>query len=162
MQQDRGQAPYPLGLELTLLVVASVACMLVLGVHAGRAVATVIAGGGLVWPAAQDLVQSVPAVLGGDHHAGLPAADLPVHHGEPGPDVGLLRWCIGVVEVVLLALAGWCGVAALQRWGPARMKGVASREEAATILGASRLRTVRAVVRPDLYGAGAATSRKGS
>ena len=41
VQQDRGQAPYPVGLELTLLVVASLGCLLVLGVHAGRAAAAI-------------------------------------------------------------------------------------------------------------------------
>lgn len=151
MQQDRGSAPYPIGLEVALLSVCSVFCLMVLGVHTGRAVATVLAGGAWVWPVPQQLLVSVPAVLGGDPTAGLPAGLSSGSHGA-GPALGLLHWSVVVVELVLLAVTGWGGVAALQRWGPARMKGVASRDEAEAVLGVSRLRKVRAIVRPDLYG----------
>ena len=52
----------------------------------------------------------------------------------------LIAVCVFVLKLVL------------DRWGPARMKGMASRGEAERLLGVTRLRKVRAVVRPDLYG----------
>ena len=40
----------------------------------------------------------------------------------------------------------------VDRWGPGRLRGMASRGEAERLLGVTRLRKVRSVVRPDLYG----------
>jgi hypothetical protein len=48
------------------------------------------------------------------------------------------------VSVLLLKLI-------VDRWGPGRLRGMASRGEAERLLGVTRLRKVRSVVRPDLY-----------
>jgi hypothetical protein len=50
-----------------------------------------------------------------------------------------------VVSVLLLKLV-------VDRWGPGRLHGMASCGEAERLLGVTRLRKVRKVVRPDLYG----------
>jgi hypothetical protein len=57
-----------------------------------------------------------------------------------------------VTEVLLLAVGVWLSKLVLDRWGPGRLRGMASRGEAERLLGVTRLRKVRAVVRPDLYG----------
>jgi hypothetical protein len=60
-------------------------------------------------------------------------------------------WTV-VTEVMLLAVCAFALKMILDRWGPGRMRGMASRGEAERLLGATRLRKVRCVVRPDLYG----------
>jgi hypothetical protein len=52
--------------------------------------------------------------------------------------------------VVLLAVGVFILKLVLDRWGPGRLRGVASRGEAERLLGVTRLRKVRSVVRPDL------------
>ena len=60
-------------------------------------------------------------------------------------------WVVAT-EVVLLAVGVWLSKLVLDRWGPGRLRGMASRGEAERLLGVTRLREVRSVVRPDLYG----------
>ena len=55
-------------------------------------------------------------------------------------------------EVMLLAVAVLVLKLVSDRWGPGRLRGMASRGEAERLLGVTRLRKVRAVVRPDLHG----------
>lgn len=66
---------------------------------------------------------------------------------------GLLWTCVGLVELVIVALIGWAVKLGLDRWGPARMHGMATAAEAETLLGRTRLRRHAKVIRPDLYGA---------
>ncbi|WP_157598493.1 hypothetical protein [Phycicoccus sp. Root101] len=128
-------------------IVATV-LLLVLGIHTGRACANLVTGGGLTLPSRETLFTSVPRVIGGDAGAGLTgtAAHL------AGPTA--LRVCVAVVEALVLALTVWAATVVLGRWGPGRIHGTATREEAERLLGRSRLRKVAAVVRPDLFGKG--------
>jgi len=60
--------------------------------------------------------------------------------------------CVGTVELGLLI---GCAVAlekGLDRWGPGRLQGMATRAEAELLLGRTRLRKHAKVIRPDLYG----------
>jgi hypothetical protein len=59
-------------------------------------------------------------------------------------------WAVAT-EVMLLAVGVWLSKLVLDRWGPGRPRGMASRGEAERLLGVTRLRKVRSVVRPDLY-----------
>ena len=59
---------------------------------------------------------------------------------------------IAATELILLFVCVVLFKMVLDRWGPARMRGVASPAEAERLLGVGRLRRVRAVIRPDLYG----------
>ena len=52
----------------------------------------------------------------------------------------------------------WLGAWAYQRWGPGRMRGMATAAEAEKLLGVTRLRKVGGIVRPDLYGKHAAAT----
>ncbi|SDP61414.1 hypothetical protein SAMN04489867_3144 [Pedococcus dokdonensis] len=146
MQRARRTNPYPFTWEIPVAAVVATVLLLVLGVHAGRAVANLVAGGGLTLPSRETLFTSVPGVLGGGAGAGLTgtAAHL--------AGATAVRVWVGVAEAMVLTLTVWVGKVGLGRWGPGRIQGMASREEAARLLGRSRLRKVGAVVRPDLYG----------
>lgn len=52
-----------------------------------------------------------------------------------------------LIAAALVAAITW----GMRRWGPQRMKGMASAEQAETTLGLTRLRKVRRIIRPDLY-----------
>lgn len=144
MRQHRAD-PYPWTWELPVGVATAVGIVLVLGVHAGRGVACLLAGHGFRWTRQGSLFTALRPILSGDAGAGLAE---PV----PGVSAGVLAWSIIGVEAACLAVCLWAAREALTRWGPAAVKGVATASEAEELLGCSRLRAVRAVVRPDLYG----------
>lgn len=146
MQRERRHNPYPLTWEIPVGIACLLLLLLVLGAHGGRAAANLFAGGGLTFPPATDLFPSSIGLIQGDAGAGLshPPTDL----ASSGT---LLAW-IMAAEVLVLVLGAWAGVAAYLRWGPGRMKGMATKTQAEALLGLTRLRKTRAVVRPDLYG----------
>ena len=152
MQRARRTNPYPFTWEIPLAVVVAVVLVLVLGLHAGRSLANLFAGAGLVFTPRPALFTALPGILRGDAAAGLPAA---VTSAGVVSAAALRTWIV-VVEVAAVAGMGWAGRAALARWGPWRMQGMASPGEAERLLGLTRLRQVAAVVRPDLYGRGTA------
>ena len=115
---------------------------------AGLGAAAALAGGGWVWPGGAD---TCGAVLGG-LLTGHPGRGLPP--GLAGRVPGPAAVCSGVAiaELLILTVAGG-GAALMWRYhrpGDAR-RGMASRGEAAQVLGRSRLRTARAIIRPDLH-----------
>jgi type IV secretion system protein VirD4 len=146
MQRARRHDPYPFTWEIPAAIITGVLLVLVLGVHLGRAGANLLAGAGWGWPARGELFRALPAVLGGDGGAGLPGP----HHGGAGQTA--LWTCIGATEVLLLVLLAWVLKVGLDRWGPRRVQGMATRAQAEQMLGRTRLRKARALVRPDLYG----------
>jgi hypothetical protein len=146
MQRSRRHDPYPFTWEIPTAIIAGVLLVLVLGIHIGRAAANLLAGAGWSWPAREELFRSLPAILGGDGGAGLPRA----FHGGAGQSA--LWTSIGVCELLLLILLGWAFKIGLDRWGPHRVQGMATRAQAEQMLGRTRLRKASAVVRPDLYG----------
>ncbi|GAC1378586.1 MAG: hypothetical protein NVSMB48_00300 [Marmoricola sp.] len=113
-----------------------------------RAIAYLLAGEGLRWPAADAQVSSAFAVFAGHSTAGLPGARV------PAVDTTWLYICLATFEVLGLIVLTWAGIAALRRWGPARMLGMATRAEAQRLLGTARLRSHAGVIRPDLHGHG--------
>lgn len=144
-QRHRRTNDYPLTWEPFALAGLALVMVIVLAAHLGRALAGLVAGDGWLWPLHEDLITSVVPVLRGDPRAGLPPSATV--HATPA----LLRICVAVTE--LAALAGYVAAltALLRRWGPNRAKGMASRHEAETLLGRTRLRRVRRIIRPDLY-----------
>jgi len=146
MQRSRRNDPYPFTWEIPAAILAAVLLVLVLGVHIGRAVANLLAGAGWSWPAREELFRSLPGILGGDGAAGLPRA---LHSGAGR---SALWTSIGACELLLLILLGWAFKVGLDRWGPHRVQGMATRAQAEQMLGRTRLRKASAVVRPDLYG----------
>ena len=146
MQHSRRNDPYPFTWEIPAAIIASLLLVLALGIHIGRAAANLLAGTGWGWPAQAELFRSLPGILGGDSGAGLPDT----YHG--GAAQTALWTSIGVSETLLLILLGWALMIGLDRWGPQRVQGMATRAEAEQMLGRTRLRKASAVVRPDLYG----------
>ena len=144
-QRSRRQDPYPWTWEIPLVIILAVLVLISFGVHLGRAIANVLAGSDWRFPSRVDLFSSLPAVLRGDAGAGL--VDL---HG-PVASLSSLLMCIGATELILLAVTVLLLKWGLDRWGPGRMKGVATAGEAERLLGVTRLRRNRRIVRPDLY-----------
>jgi hypothetical protein len=145
-QQSRRRDPYPWTWELPLGVALVILMVLACGIHLGRGIANVWAGTGWAFPTRVELFRSLPAVLAGDAAAGLDGLNGPL--SSPS---ALWAWVVAT-EVMLLALSVLVLKLVLDRWGPGRLHGMASRGEAERLLGVTRLRKVRTVVRPDLYG----------
>ncbi|AXH96007.1 hypothetical protein [Ornithinimicrobium avium] len=145
MQQDRLKNPHPWTYEIPLAIAVTLVLVAVLGVHTGRAVANLLAGGGWGWPPATELFSSIPGLWHGDAGAGL---TNPGVVAEPGP---LRAWALSTTALTLVH-ALILAVVVYRRWGPGRLRGMASRTEAASLLGRPRLRKHRAVIRPDLFG----------
>lgn len=145
-QQLRRHDPYPWTWEIPVGAVMAILLLLTGGVHLGRAVANLFAGAGWHLPARVDLFSSLPGVLSGDAGAGLQV--LP---GDIASPSGLWVW-VALTELIMLTASLVVLRLAVNRWGPGRMKGMASRAEAEQLLGLTRLRKHSAVVRPDLYG----------
>ena len=143
MQQSRRSTPYPSTWEIPVAAGMAVILVLVLAAHAARALANLLAGAGWTFTPQAELITALPALLAGNARAGLPAG--------PGATPGLLHTCLVLVEASAVALIGWAVLAGMRRWGPTRVRGMATRAEANTLLGPGRLRRVAPVVRPDLH-----------
>lgn len=144
LQLDRRRNPYPFTWEIPVGAALLTLLLLVLGVHAGRSLALWNAGAGWHWPTGRAFLTSLPAVLQGNPLAGL--------HNVPGsPTTSALYGWIIAVELVILACLALTAIWALKRWGPQRLRGMATAAEAEATLGLSRLRKHRHIIRPDLY-----------
>ncbi|CAN5270855.1 hypothetical protein BH11ACT1_BH11ACT1_14050 [soil metagenome] len=146
MQRSRRTNPYPYTWEIPVGVLVAVLLALVLAVQTGRSVANLAAGNGWVLVDRAAMVTTVGPVLGGNAGAGLPAVAHPA-----APEL-LWTWVAFVSLLVVVAL-GWAVKAGLDRWGPLRLRGMATAAEAESLLGRTRLRRHAKVIRPDLYGA---------
>jgi hypothetical protein len=145
-QQSRRRDPYPWTWEIPLGIVLVILMALVCGVHLGRGIANVWAGAGWAFPTRVELFRSLPAVLAGDAAAGLDGLN-----GAVASPSAVRTWVVAT-EVMLLAVSLLLLKLVVDRLGPGRLRGMASRGEAERLLGVTRLRKVRSVVRPDLYG----------
>jgi hypothetical protein len=145
-QQSRRHDPYPWTWEIPLGVALVILIVLVCGVHLGRGIANVLAGAGWAFPTRVELFRSLPAVLRGDAAAGLDGLN-----GSISSPSAVWTWVVAT-EVMLLAVSVLVLKLVVDRRGPGRLRGVASRGEAERLLGVTRLRKARSVVRPDLYG----------
>lgn len=145
MQTSRRTSPYPYTWEIPAAVVTTVLLTLALGAQVGRALANLVAGAGWVWPPPGEVVTSVVGLLAGDATAGLAVAP-----GAVAGPVAVRAW-VGVVESVVIAGLVWAAVWMWPRWGPGRVRGMASWAEAGALLGRRRLMRSAPVIRPDLY-----------
>ena len=144
LQSARTKDPYPFTWEIPVAVVAAWALLASLTAHLGRAMANFAAGAGWTWPPSKALFTSLPALLAGDPRAGLAPP------GGAASPAALAGWILSS-QILLLAATITATVWALRRWGPARMKGMASRAEAEAVLGITRLRKTAKIIRPDLH-----------
>ena len=143
MQQSRRSTPYPYTLEIPLGAVLAVTLVLVVAAHAARSIALAVAGAGWAWTSQAQLFTALPGIFAGDSRAGLTVG--------PTASPGWLYTCLVLVELIALMLIMWAVIAGMRQWGPARVRGMATRAEADTLLGLQRLRKVAPVVRPDLH-----------
>jgi type IV secretion system protein VirD4 len=140
--------PLPLTWELpaaaTLAWVAAAGTLL----PAARGAATWLTGAGWVWPKqGTGLTASLTGLLTGHPGAGLTTADA-----TRLPATGVVYLVVVLAEVAwliisLLAVCIWW-----RTWGPGMREGLADRFEVEKVLGRSRIRHDRQVIRPDLYG----------
>jgi hypothetical protein len=144
-QRSRRHDPYPWTWEVPLVTVLAILVLIIFGAHVGRAIANVVAGSDWSFPNRVDLFSSLLGVLHGDAAAGLVDLDGPV--ASPYT----LFMCIAATELILLAVTVLLLKFCLDRWGPGRMRGVATASEAERLLGVTRLRRNCRIVRPDLY-----------
>lgn len=144
-QADRRHDPYPFTWEIPVGILTGWLLLAGTGIHLGRALANLTAGAGWTWPVARGLFRSMPQVISGDAAAGLES--VPVAMASATLVIG---WIL-TVELLLTGGLGGGAVMVLRRWGPGRMKGMASPAEAESILGVTRLRKVSQIIRPDLY-----------
>jgi hypothetical protein len=134
LQADRRRDPYPFTWELPLGAFAVTLSLAGLGVQFGRAAAHWQAGAGWAWPRGRALLTSIPAIVTGHPTAGL----------EPQPSVvvgaaAVSGW-IAVFETLLALALFATAILILRRWGPARLRGMATPAEAEATLGLRRLR----------------------
>jgi len=147
IQRARRANPYPFTWEIPAALVLAVLLALVLGVQLGRSVANLLAGNGWAVVDRAGLFTTLPGILAGHADAGLAGIARPAQAGPLYGSVILAE--LAVVTGCALGLRwGW------QRWGPARLRGMATRAEAEAALGRTRLRRHARVIRPDLYGPG--------
>jgi hypothetical protein len=144
-QQARRHDPYPWTREVPVGVMLVILLVLVCGVHLGRAIASVLVGAGWVFPGRIEFFTSLPELLRGDAGAGLTGLN------EVFPSPMILWVCVLATELMLIAVCGFVLKLVLKRTGPSRMQGMATSGEAERLLGVTRLRKNRAVIRPDLY-----------
>jgi hypothetical protein len=144
-QRSRRHDPYPWTWEIPLVTVLALLVLIIFGAHVGRGIANVVAGSDWRFPNRVDLFRSLLGVLRGDAAAGL--VDLDGSVASPST----LLMCVAATELILLMVTVLLLKFCLDRWGPGRMRGVATAGEAERLLGVTRLRRNRRMVRPDLY-----------
>ena len=136
--------PIPWSWEPAAITVAVVTCLAILALQVGRSLAFALSGQGWVWPSSDQLLISVPHVLAGHTNSGLGLGVVPVSQA-------LVAVVIVGTELLAFVGLGFLGWQLLVRFGPRALTGVASVTEANRLLGRSRLRRARKVVRPDLF-----------
>ena len=142
-QHHRRANPYSFTWEIPTAGMLALAILLVLGIQGGRSIANLLAGGGWHTVERERLITSLPGILAGDATAGLDT-----HLVAASPT--LLRATIVTSELLILTVCALALVWGLRRWGPSRVRGMATRDEAEGLLGRRRLRRHANVIRPDL------------
>jgi len=140
--------PSPLTWELPVAATLAWVAVAAMLLPAGRGAASWLTGAGWVWPrTGAALTASLVGLLVGHPGAGLtatPASSL--------PGVGVVYLVVVLAEVMWLIVGLLAAGAWWRTWGPGMREGLAERGEVEKVLGLSRLRRNRAVIRPDLYG----------
>jgi hypothetical protein len=147
-QRNRDRQPIGRGGEIALVALILIVFSLALAALAGLGFAAALVGGGWVWPhGSQTIGHVVGGLLTGHHGNGLPP-----QLARRVPGAGAVYVCVIAAELLLITLASGGGVvyARYRRPGDAR-GGMATRAEAEQVLGVSRLRRAKTIIRPDLH-----------
>lgn len=163
IQRDRRRDPYPWTWEPWAASLLGFVFLQMITLQTARGVANLIAGAGWTWPETTSatgpdtplggqLMGSLLGIIRGDAAAGLPGTTTGARSQMADP---VLLWTVtAVAETGLIVSLCWAAAWLYRRWGPGRIRGLATADEARTQLGAVRLRRHAAVIRPDLYGTG--------
>jgi hypothetical protein len=147
----RHRDPQPVGrpMEVAFVVLAGILLVVAGAALTGLSLSARILGEGWVWPESRN--EAVEIVIG--LMSGHPAQGLPSVSAERVPGPFAVYGSIVLVELLALGAAVALGllVVRYRRPGDAR-RGMATRSEAAHVLGARRLRAAGPVVRPDVAG----------
>ena len=146
--QRRDPQPMSRGGELALVMAAAALLLLALAALLGLGLASAVWGSGWVWPRGSDTIGAVlGGIMGGHPGDGLPS---PLQAHVPGRAV--VYSAVAGTELLMLTVTGTAGVLfwRYHRPGDAR-RGMATRAEAEQVLGLSRLRSTKAIIRPDLH-----------
>ena len=150
MDSYRRRDPQPLarGGEVAALVLAGLALATGWAALVGQSGAAAVFGGGWVWPVGSDnMIRAVTGLLAGHPGRGLPAAQA----GRL-PAAWVVYTAVVAAEVAAAAALAGAGWLAARWWRPNDpRRGMATRGQAAEVLGRRRLRAARVVLRPDLY-----------
>jgi hypothetical protein len=152
-QRRRDPQPMGQGWEVAVAVIGGALLGFGLAALCGLGAASALFGRGWVWPHGTD---TIGHVIGG-LFSGHPGRGLDPRQAGlvAGPTAVYL--CVAVCElaIIVASVIGGVLVARYRRPGDAR-GGMATRSEAEQVLGISKLRGARDIIRPDLYGANAA------
>jgi hypothetical protein len=138
----------PLTWELPAAAAAAWVGVAAMLLPAGRGAASWLTGAGWVWPnTGADLTASLEGLLTGHPSYGLAAT-----RAAAVPTAAVVYLLVALAEfgwlmASLLVLRAWW-----RTWGPGMREGLADRAEVEKVLGISRIRRNRTVIRPDLYG----------
>jgi type IV secretory pathway TraG/TraD family ATPase VirD4 len=146
----RRQAPQPIAhtWEVAVLALTGIAATVGAAALAGQAAAVAVTGGGWVWPAGSHAATRAVAGLA----SGRPGAGLTAEQAQRLPAGWVVYAGVGVGEVTAVALLVAAALFGRRWWRPNDpSRGMATRGQAAAVLGVRRLRSARAILRPDLY-----------
>jgi hypothetical protein len=151
-QRRRDPQPMGQGWEVAVAVIGGAVLGFGLAALCGLGAASALFGRGWVWPHGTD---TIGHVIGG-LFAGRPGRGLDPRQARMVAGPLAVYLCVAACELAVIvgAVVGGMLVARYRRPGDAR-GGMATRSEAEQVLGMSRLRGARDIIRPDLYGANA-------
>ena len=147
-QRRRDPQPMGQGWEVAVAVIGGALLGFGLAALCGLGAASALFGRGWVWPRGTETIGRVlGGLLTGNPGRGLNPRQAPLVAGSAA-----LYLCVAVCEVAVIAASTVGGVliARYRRPGDAR-GGMATRREAEGVLGISRLRGAKQIIRPDLY-----------
>ena len=147
-QRRRDPQPMGQGWEVAVAVIGGALLGFGLAALCGLGAASALFGRGWVWPHGADTIGHVVGGL----VAGHPGRGLDPRQVRLVAGTLAVYLCVAVCELVVIvaSIVGGVLIARYRRPGDAR-GGMATRTEAEQVLGVSRLRGARQIIRPDLY-----------
>lgn len=142
--ERRETDPYPWTWEIPAACAVGLIIVAAAVIQIGRSLSYVLAGQGWVWPEPNQLLTSLPPLLAGRTNAGLAPT-------SPAVSVGLVVTTVVCSELLAFALVGVLAWRFMIHIGPSSRPGMASAGQANRLLGRSRLRRARRILRPDLF-----------
>jgi hypothetical protein len=147
-QRRRDPQPMGQGWEVAVAVIGGALLALGLAALCGLGAASALFGRGWVWPHGTD---TIGHVIGG-LFAGRPGRGLDLRQARLVARTPAVYLCVAVCELAVIAASSAGGVLILRYRRPGDAQGgMATRTEAKQVLGVSKLRGARQIIRPDLY-----------